>query len=63
MPENGNSMKSTTHLDLNMMTQKTLEERKGPSKNSWPWQLGLDLVASDLAVVYLIFGLWSFLSR
>ncbi|KAM4100015.1 hypothetical protein ACB094_05G036300 [Castanea mollissima] len=38
-------------------------ERKGPKKKSWPWQPWLDLVASNVNVLSVIFGLWSFSSK
>ncbi|KAK4578141.1 hypothetical protein RGQ29_028328 [Quercus rubra] len=64
MPNISNSMKSTYQLDMLMMTQSTEgKERKGPKKKSWPWQPWLDLVASNLNVLSVIFGLWSFSSK
>lgn len=41
---------------------KIREERSEQSMNSWPWLLELDLVASDLNVLLVIYGLWSSIS-
>ncbi|BBN68454.1 O-methyltransferase 1 [Prunus dulcis] len=58
MPDTSTAVKSTFQLDVIMMTQFP-EGRRGVNKNSWPWQLVLDLVASDMNVLSVTFGLWS----
>ncbi|KAH9725351.1 Flavone 3'-O-methyltransferase 1 [Citrus sinensis] len=61
LPDTSTLSKNNSQIDVLMML-KIREERSEQSMNSLPWLLELDLVASDLNVLLVIYGLWSSIS-